>query len=167
MTGGTDDFGCPTGHPLSLRPALRPARPVDVATLHGITSVSACKYELPLPGPGPQPRPLLVSALRLDGAIADRAIREIARSRAGGGPDHPENCSPEVAHGEGFDAVVLRVHSAAGDTEIFLRYAGCVGNGFDDGVRLRQLTTAATSPFLAGPNTVIAFASETDVMPTR
>jgi hypothetical protein len=152
-----DDFGCATTDPISWQPRLRPSRPVVVAALRDVTAVSACKYELRDPSYAAQPQPWLVSSLRLNGAAADRAIAQIAQAPVGGGPDRPNNCVPEVAHGEGEDVIVLRVRSAAGPTEIMLRYAGCVGNGFDDGIHLRRLTTAAVAPFVAGPNTVLMF----------
>ena len=147
-----DAFGCPTRHPISMQPALRPAGPVDVAALGDVTAVSVCKYELRDPYWGAPPQPWLVSGLRLDGDVADRAIRQIAQAPIGGGPDNPQDCAPEVAYG--VDAIVLRVHSAAGSTEIMLRYSGCVGNGFDDGIGVRRLTSAAVAPFITGPHTV-------------
>jgi hypothetical protein len=152
-----DEFDCPATHPISLRPRLRPSRPVNVAALRTVTTVSACKYELGDPSRAGDPQPWLVSSLRIDGAAAARAIGRIARAPAGGGPDRPGNCVPEVAHGEGEDLIVLRVRSEAGQTEIMLRYAGCVGNGFDDGTRVRQLTRVAVAPFTAGPNAVPTF----------
>jgi hypothetical protein len=51
---------------------------------------------------------------------------------------------------------VLRVRSAAGDTEIMLRYSGCDHNGFDDGVTVRTLTPAAIARFMTGSNHMIS-----------
>ncbi|MET8150221.1 hypothetical protein ACIBSW_23990 [Actinoplanes sp. NPDC049668] len=151
-----DAFGCPARHPISTRPTLRPARPVDVAALREVSAVSVCKYELR----AADAQPWLVSGLRLDGAAADRAIQRIARAPVGGGPDNPQDCAPEVAYGD--DVIVLRVRSAAGATEIVLRYSGCVGNGFDDGIAVRRLTAAAVAPFITGPGAVYMFSGRED-----
>ncbi|WP_130508030.1 hypothetical protein [Krasilnikovia cinnamomea] len=151
-----DDFGCPTTNPISMQPALRPARPVDLATLRNVSSVSACKYELRQGYDTAQQRPWLVSSLHLDGAAAERAIRQIAQAPVGGGPDQPDLALPEAAYGD--DAIVLRVRSRVGLTEVMLRYSGCDHNGFDDGINVRRLTAASVAPFIAGPNTVLMFA---------
>jgi hypothetical protein len=155
-----DTFGCSTRHPIGMQPSLRPPGPVDVAALRGVTTVSVCKYELRDPSWAAQPQPWLVSGLRLDGDVADRAIRQIAQAPIGGGPDNPQDCAPDVASGN--DVIVLLVHSAAGPSEILLRYAGCVGNGFDDGITVRRLTAAAVAPFIAGPNAVHSFSGAED-----
>jgi len=155
-----DAFGCPTRHSISMQPSLRPTRPVDVAALRDVTAVSVCKYELRAAYNAAQPQPWLVSGLRLDGDVADRAIRQIAQAPIGGGPDNPQDCAPEGAYGD--DAIVLQVRSAAGSTEVMLRYSGCVGNGFDDGVDVRRLTAAAVAPFISGPNAVYSFAGRED-----
>jgi hypothetical protein len=155
-----DAFGCPTTHPISTQPSLRPARPVNVAALRDVAAVSVCKYELRDPSSAAQPQPWLVSGLRLDGDAADRAIRQIAQAPLGGGPDNPQDCAPEVAYGD--NAIVLQVRSATGLTEITLRYSGCVGNGFDDGIGVRRLTAAAVAPFITGPNTVYSLSGRED-----
>ncbi|MEU4220053.1 hypothetical protein [Actinoplanes sp. NPDC026623] len=121
-----------------------------------MTSVSACKYELSEPSVPKRGQLRLMSSLRLAGVAADRAIRQIAQAPTGGGPDVP-GCPPEIAYGS--DAIVLRVRSAAGQTEIMLRYSGCVGNGFDDGTGVRGLTAAAAAPFTAGPNALVMLSS--------
>jgi hypothetical protein len=148
-----DSYGCPTEHPISARPQHRPPKPVGVASLRDVSSVSACKYEL-AGGPGSS-SPRLVSALRLDGSAAARAVREIAKAPVGAGPNAPQTCLPEVSYGD--EAIVLLVRSAAGPTEVLLRYAGCDHNGFDDGVSGRTLTAAAVAPLVAGPNAVFTF----------
>lgn len=131
-----DAYGCPATHPISTRSALRPSPPTDVTTLRDVTAVSVCRYEL-----GPDAH--LLGGSRLDGPAA---VRQIVRAPAGGGPDWPESCLPEVAYGD--EAMVLR----AGDTEIFLRYDGCSGHGFDDGVTVRRLTREGAAPFAEGPH---------------
>jgi hypothetical protein len=148
-----DALGCPATHPISMRPSLRPTRPVDVTTLRSVTRVSACKYEIADSWAVGQSPPWLESSLRLDGPAADRAVRGIARSPAGGGPDRPQDCLPEAAYGE--DVIVLWVRSSAGLSEIVLRYSGCDHHGFDDGVLVRWRDPAAVAPFTAGPNAVL------------
>ncbi len=145
-----DSYGCPTTHPISDRPQLRPARPVEVTSLTDVSAVSVCRFGL-----AEDPAPRLISSLRLDGSAAERAIREIAKAPPGGGPDNPNDCMP--SHSYGDDIVVLLVRSAAGSSEIVFRYSGCDHNGFDDGVTVRSLTAAAVAPFLTGPNLLFSF----------
>lgn len=145
-----DSFGCPSSHRVSDRPALRPAL-VPVTSLRQVSSVSVCKFGITS---RPEGRPeRLLSAARLEGAAAERAVRGIVAAPVGGGPDDPGACLAEYAYGD--QIIVLLVRSAAGVTELVVRYAGCDHNGFDDGVSVRSLTPAATAPFLAGPNTVV------------
>jgi hypothetical protein len=141
----TDAYGCPAGHPISTTKAWRPPAGPDIAALRDVTSLSACRYGLGSPG-------LLISSLRLDGDAARQALQGILRAPRGGGPDRPQDCLPEVAWGD--EAIVLRVNSAAGLTEITVRYASCVGHGFDDGGTVRGLTLAAIAPFTSRANTV-------------
>jgi hypothetical protein len=146
-----DSHGCPATHPISQRPQQRPAKPVSLPSLRAVASVSACKFALAGGPYGANPR--LMSALRLDGSAAAAAIREAAKAPLGGGPDDPADCLPSVSYGD--EAIVLLVRSAAGPTEIVLRYAGCDHNGFDDGGSVRSLTARAVAPFITGSNTVL------------
>lgn len=148
-----DSAGCPAAHPVSRKPQQRPVPPVDVTSLTAVSSVSACKFSIA--GAGDSMEPRLVSSLRLDGTAADQAIRAIARTPPGGGPDHPEQCLPEASYGS--DLIVLLVTSPAGRSEIVVRYSGCDHNAFDDGAVTRPLTAEALAPFIAGPNTVLEF----------
>jgi hypothetical protein len=148
-----DSSGCPVTHPIMGQPRLRPTPATAVTTLRAVTTISACRYRLNTPDNGSAP-PLLFSSLRLDGAAARAAVERIARLPLGGGPNHPDQCLPEYA--DGRYAIVLRVRSAAGPTEIVLRYAGCDHNAFDDGVTVRTLTPAAVAPFATGSNQMIS-----------
>lgn len=161
----TDSYGCPATHPIVKDPAQRPAKPVGVTSLTDVSSVSACKFQLDYglaDGDEVSPDLRLISSLRLDGAAADRAIRAIGQAPLGGGPDHPEECLPEVSRGS--ELIVLLVTSAAGRTEIVIRYSGCDHNGFDDGIAVRSLTAGAIAPFITGSNLVFEF-SGSDKMP--
>jgi hypothetical protein len=147
-----DHAGCPVTDPVSIQPLRRPSPAAAVTTLRDVTSVSVCKYQL---ASFAAERPIrLTASLHLDAAAATAAVQEITRAPAGGGPDDPRLCRADVDHGD--EAIVLRVQSAAGHTQIRLRYAGCTDSGFDDGVTTRRLTAAAVAPFIAGPNQVFS-----------
>ncbi|GAA4949833.1 hypothetical protein [Actinoplanes utahensis] len=136
----TDAYGCPATHPISAKPDLRPLPATDVATLRDVTALSLCRYEL-----GPSGA-FLIAGSRLEGPAAGQALAQIVQAPAGGGPDWPRSCLPEVAYGE--EAMVLRT----GGSEIFLRYDGCSGHGFDDGVIVRRLSRTGAAPFAGGPH---------------
>jgi hypothetical protein len=140
-----DAYGCPVRHPISDTTAWRPAAGPDVAALRDVTSISACRYGLGSPGS-------IISSVRLDRDAAGQALQGILRAPRGGGPDRPQDCLPEVALGD--EAIVLRMESATGLSEIALRYDSCSGHGFDDGGTVRGLTLAAIAPFTGGANTV-------------
>jgi hypothetical protein len=144
-----DSNGCPADHPIGTAPERRPASPIAVTALSGVSAVSACRYRI---GTG---RQRLISSLRLDGPAAAAALAEVAKAPTGGGPDEPADCSPDVQYGD--EAIVLRVRSSAGASEIVLRYSGCDHHGFDDGTTVRTLTTTSVAPFVAGPNVVNEF----------
>jgi hypothetical protein len=144
-----DSHGCPDDHPIGANPGRRPASPIAVTTLSGVSAVSACRYRI---GAG---RQRLLSSVRLEGPAAAAALAEVAKAPLGGGPDEPATCSADVRYGH--EVLVLGVRSSAGASEIVLRYAGCDHHGFDDGVAVRTLTTKAVAPFVAGPNTVNEF----------
>ncbi|MDI6098978.1 hypothetical protein QLQ12_10235 [Actinoplanes sp. NEAU-A12] len=155
-----DSSGCPVTHPIAGDPRHRPAKPVEVTSLAEVSGVAACRFPIDDAGEGGQPR--LISSLRLDGAAASRAIQAVARAPLGGGPDRPAECLPEASYGS--ELIVLLVTSAAGRSEVVVRYSGCDHNAFDDGVTVRSLTAEAIAPFITGPNTVLEF-SGSDKMP--
>jgi len=72
------------------------------------------------------------------------------KAPVGGGPNRPDTCMKSYSYGE--EAIVLRIRSAAGPTELVIRYSGCDHRGFDDGVAVRRLTAGALAPFIAGPH---------------
>lgn len=143
-----DSSGCPVTHTVTRAPRMSPVPATAVTTLRAVTAVSACRFRHPEPYDSSSP--ILFSSLRLDGPAAAATIEQITRLPPGGGPNHPHECLPEVS--DGTYVIVLLVRSAAGQTEIMLRYAGCDHNGFDDGVTVRTLTPAAIAPFQTGPN---------------
>jgi hypothetical protein len=142
-----DSHGCPIEHPVAAKPQWRPADPVDLASLTGVSAVSACRYSTDKDywrG--------LISALRLSGAAAAAAVQGAAAAPIGGGPNTPQKCAPEVRYGD--EIILLRVQSSAGLDEVVLRFDGCDHRGFDDGVRVRTLTATSVAPFVAGQNQV-------------
>lgn len=147
----TDANGCPVSHPISGAPGVRPQPAVPVDALRRVTSVSACKYSLPFFGTERVHRGLL-SSIRITGPAAQNAIENIKAAPRGGGPDSPQTCLARVSYGD--EAIVLRISSAQGHSEVLLRYSGCDHNGFDDGHGYHRLTHDAVAPFVAGPNMV-------------
>jgi hypothetical protein len=146
-----DTAGCPTTDPISRDQSVAPAPAVDVTTLTGVRSISACRYALAGDGdPNGSPYRLL-SSLRLSGDEAADVVAAIGDGEPGGGPSRPESCSPDY-HGD--EALVLHIRSDAGTSRVHAFYSGCRGIGFDDGVRVYALTEDAIRPLLAGPNAV-------------
>lgn len=150
-----DAKGCPVDDPVATDPSLRPDEPADVASLTGVTAVTACMYGLATSGGGTPPASALLSSVGLQGQDAASAVAAIADAPVGGGPDSPETCMPEYAYGD--DLIVLRISSDAGQTQVHLRYSSCDHNGFDDGVRVRDLTRDAVAPFITDANTLSTF----------
>ncbi len=150
-----DATGCPVDDPVAADPGRRPEEPVDVASLTGVTAVTACKYGLAVPDGGAPTGSALLSSVGLQGPDAAAAVAEIAAAPVGGGPDSPESCMPEYAYGD--DLIVLRISSDAGESQVHLRYSSCDHNGFDDGVHVRELTREAVAPFIAEANTLFSF----------
>jgi hypothetical protein len=143
-----DGNGCATTHPVSAETLWRPAPPVPLSRLTKVTAVSACKYELA--GRVSEDSPRLLSGIRLTGPAAVAAIQGAAAAPVGGGPDRPGRCLPKYA--PGAEGIVLEIESAAGRSEVTLRYSGCRHNGFDGGVTVRTLTAGSVAPFIAGAN---------------
>jgi hypothetical protein len=145
-----DSNGCPATHAISTKPTWRPGKAGKLASLEKVSAVSICKYQLGEHVAGVPGR--LISSSRLDGAEAARAVGAVAEAPAGGGPDQPTGCVEGVTFGN--EAIVARIRSAAGPTDLVVRYSGCDVNGFDDGVAVRKLTAAALAPFITGPHRV-------------
>lgn len=150
-----DAKGCPVDDPVATDPSRRPAEPVDVASLTGVTAVAACRYSISDPGGDTNSGAALLSSVGLEGSEAADAVAAIADAPVGGGPNSPETCMPEYAYGD--DLIVLRISSDAGESQVHLRYSSCDHNGFDDGVRVRDLTREAVAPFITDANTLFSF----------
>ena len=176
----SDAIGCPTTDSISLDPFRRPQPARKLSELRGVTTVLACKYVItgpatpidspppPVPTPTSEasaiaastatpvppgtsgPGPTLYSSLEVTGESAVKAVQAMADARSGGGPNDVEGCpNPD---GAGTEAIVLRILSTSGVSQVYLRYGGC--NGFDDGTEYRALTREAVGPFVSGANAV-------------
>lgn len=172
----TDVLGCATTDAISADPYRRPEPARKLADLRDVTRVVACRYVITAPAPvvdsivaptstptataTPRatlapvaPGPTLFSSVEILGESAARAVRTMAGLHSGGGPDDVPGCpSPE---GIGTEAIVLRVFSNTGVSQVYLRYGGC--NGLDDGTGNYELTRDAVAPFVSGPNAVSEF----------
>ncbi|HYO17579.1 MAG TPA: hypothetical protein VES02_02790 [Dermatophilaceae bacterium] len=152
-----DASGCPMDLPASFEPGARPQPARDVATLTGVTSVVACRYEL---GPltemkGDSMAVPLFSSLRLGGQAAQAAVAAIAAAPLGGGPDIPDTCLPDFSYGS--EMIVAHMRSDQGESAVHVYYSGCDHNGFDDGFALRALTRDSVQPLVAAPNTPLTW----------
>ncbi len=113
-----------------------------------------------LPKGTPASAPTLLSSLLLSGDAAREAVRGIAQSKVGTGPDSEGGCEGNDAKSvRGTEEIVLRVTTTTGESQIYLRYGGC-HNGFDDGFTERTLTRVAVAPFVSGSNLVPVYGQE-------
>jgi hypothetical protein len=156
-----DAYGCPVQHPISSDPASRPSPAVPLRSLKGVSDISICKYRLDhlKAANHSAGQASLVSSTRLSGRTASSALHAIETAPLVGGPNQPDSCSIGSSYGD--DAIVLRIHSRAGVSEVYLRYSGCDHNGLDDGVNTYRLSRRDVSPFVGGPNHVFAASGPT------
>lgn len=153
----TDAHGCPSTHTITTDPAWRPSGPT-ISALTDVSSVSVCRYALrPVPPANPNTSTAsLISSLRLEGADAQNALAPLEEAPPGSGPNSPEACAEPY----GDQAIILRVTSAAGTSDVVVRYSGCDHHGFDSGHDVRALTEEALSPFNTAPNLIAEAAGD-------
>lgn len=157
MVADVDVHGCPVQHPISADPAHRPDPSAGgLATLGEPTEVSACTYALGHEDPDGPPAPLLASS-RITDEAAVALVDALESAPEGIGPDDPGDCSAEAALGD--RALVLRISDGASVRDVYVRHAGCVGHGVDDGVVHRMMTTAVAEQALVGPHQPTFFSS--------
>jgi hypothetical protein len=137
-----DSGGCFPSSPIQESLFPRPTPPFDVAELSSVDSITVCEYDVASSGPG------LIGAYRMTGADADAELRALRSASVGGGPDRPQNCYPDDP---GENAFELRLASGADVHTMYVFYSSCVGNGFDDGTHLRELTVEACMPLVREP----------------
>jgi hypothetical protein len=142
LATGTKDTDCPADHPATKNHDARPD-PGKPGLTGNLESMTICRYSLTDRRSGPA----MLSTSRLTGADAAAVANAILAAPEGTGPDSPENCAADYAYGD--ELLVLRI---PGGTEVFVRYSGCVGHGFDDGHTRRRLTADAARPLLSGPH---------------
>lgn len=113
-----------------------------------------------LPSGTSKTAPTLLSSVLLTSDAARDAIHGIAESKVGSGPNSDGGCEGSANDDvRGTEEIVLRVTTATGNSQIYLRYGGC-HNGFDDGLTERALTRSAVAPFVSDANLVPAYGEE-------
>lgn len=130
--------GCEVASPAVAPDRPRPG-PADITAVGAVSSITICQYRR-----GTYARPGLLAVRRLDGAPAQTLLEAIKQAPVGGGPDDPANCAEDD-----FGDRVLALHLEspdAGRSQVYVGYASCRGNGFDDGVAVRELTRDACLP---------------------
>lgn len=141
--GAQDGYACTPQHAASTDSKFRPAADNGLTRAHQVTAVSVCRYTI-----GNTPTTLL-SASRMTDKSAQQLIEAILAAPVGQGPNEPQACAPAQAYGD--ELIVLGVHTGTDRLEIVVRYAGCLGNGIDDGNTYRQLTGDILRFLVTGP----------------
>ena len=149
-----DANGCGVDDPIAHDASIRPAPAVAVQDVEGVTSAIACRYVLD-EASSPTTTPPLLSSRALDPKTAAAVVRGIVGAPEGGGPNEPDSCAAEVAYGA--EVMVLRIAAESGDSVVYVRYDGCDHHGFDDGVRVRQVTRDPMSPLIVDANMLFSF----------
>jgi hypothetical protein len=123
----SDPRGCPTALAFGTEPDWRPPAGPTVSRLTGVTTATACRYDVAT-GTG-----RLTSSVQLRGAAARSAVTAIAAAPLRGGPDDPDSCSPTTTF-QG-DVLNIMIRSRQGLTRVIIRYDGSSG---------RRTSTAST-----------------------
>lgn len=138
----TDINGCDATSSAQSNEFVRPPA-FDLAGIEAVTSISVCQYTR-----GDTTTPGLTASTMLTGDDAQAELEAIQGAPAGGGPDNPQNCLPDLY---GDSALVLRLgdqDSTVGD--VYVYYDWCFGNGFDDGTTRRAITADNCPPLFSG-----------------
>lgn len=135
--GSYDANGCAPSDPIASNPAARPADAGGLPDDAAVTSVALCLYQLPSQLEETTTTQPLLASSRLDSAAGAALVAAVRAAPFGIGPDDdPASCLDPY----GDAAILIRVGTDGGVAEAYLRYAGCVGRGIDDGTAVRQLT---------------------------
>jgi hypothetical protein len=146
----TSTDAAPTEAPTETDGETSSQTSAETPTTEPAPSGTPTASQTPVPPGTSGPGPTLYSSLEVTGETAARAVQAMADARSGGGPNDIGGCpSPD---GIGTEAIVLRILSTSGISQVYLRYGGC--NGFDDGIEYRALTREAVGPFVSGPNAI-------------
>ncbi|MBP2328081.1 hypothetical protein JOF56_008466 [Kibdelosporangium banguiense] len=144
-----DDTDCPAWHRILDGIAARPdPGRFGLAGIGSVESVTVCRYALGRLGKVMN-NPVM-SLSTITGGEATRLVRAICAAPQGSGPDIPGCPWPEDVYG--MEAIVLTVRDGEHAQEVFVRYSGYEGHGFDDGHTRRWLTTEALLALLKGPH---------------
>lgn len=128
----TDTNGCDVTSPAQSNEFVRPEA-FDLADIATVTSIAVCQYIR-----GDPTTPGLTGSTMLTGDDAQAELEAIQAAPAGGGPDNPQNCAPDLY---GDSALVLRLGDQdATASDLYVYYDWCFGNGFDDGTTRRAIT---------------------------
>ncbi len=138
------DPSCDPRSPIQARGFQRPAPAFDVSSLTDVDSILVCQYSFG----EPEDAPGLVAQSELTGAAADDELHALQSAPIGGGPNRPGSC---MGGYYGESALVIRLQSGETSHDMYLYYATCRGNGFDDGTEIRTLTTAGCTPLIQPP----------------
>lgn len=146
-----DHNGCEPTSPVQAAEPVRP-EPHDITQVGTVDSISVCQYSRML---GPDD-PALLGSWRADGADAAALLAGLQDAPPGTGPDRPKNCVDDYF---GDTAIALRVHEGDETHEVYAYYDWCFGNGTDDGVRHRELTSETCAPLFEGPVRIVQYSS--------
>jgi hypothetical protein len=134
-----DHNGCPDRRPEGARPAANHPRAAAEMAPDNPKSISICYYG--------ESGSALQSSARLEGERAAKLAAELNRMPSGLNADaHPKTClHPPVPPPP--DAVLF-VEDAAGKGAIYVRFAGCVARGLDNGARRAHVRAALVRAFM-------------------
>lgn len=139
-----DHLGCPAVSPAQGEgfPGPEPGADITSVDAEEVESIAVCLYDRNVR----TGEPALIASREITGAPAVAETRAIQAAPAGGGPDRPQNCVDDMV---GDTVTVLFVHAGAETRELFVHRDWCFGNGIDDGVTKRALTTENCAPLYA------------------
>ena len=155
-TFSVDQNGCAPTSKIQTDDFVQPSPAYDVRQIESVDSISVCQYQKTEMKPGV---PALMASRTIAGSAARDLLHGLQSAPAGGGPDRPQNCMPDMS---GDDAIELRLHAGDQTRSVYLYYSWCFGNGTDDGTALRALTAETCAPVFAEP--VIAWGFQTNLL---
>lgn len=138
----TNDVGCDTASPFSDGFPQPDGAPVPPMT--DVQSIAVCDYSRSAGYEG------LQGSWRMTGQEARDLTAAILAAERGGGPDKPQDCSPDMY---GDSAVALRFFGTDDSPlgEAYLYSQWCFGNGVVDSSGWRTLTLENCSPVFSRP----------------
>jgi len=146
-----DQNGCAPTSPVQAAEFVRP-EPFDITAVESADAISVCQYDRSLD----LDQPALMGSRRIEGPSAKALLTGLRQAPLGTGPDRPSNC---ISDRYGDTALTIRLHSNDVTHDVYVYYDWCFGNGTDDGVNHRELTTASCSPLFSPPVILWSFTS--------